>query len=448
MTAAREAVALEPPVSTTPDSARARMAIPGQNWREQLDHINQLMRDISLERDPQAMVARYGQGMREVIPRDRFLALSRRNESAPWFRITRSDLWDDELNPWSERDALPRFDRGVLREFLYAGDAVVKSPLVTTTDDPAAPYFDGMRSLMTIPTWDEGEVLNMVIFLNREADAYSPADLPEAVWMANLFGRATKNLVLSNQLDKAYAQLDDELRVVAEIQQSLLPSELPKVDGLDLAAYYETSQYAGGDYYDFFPLAGGKWGVLVADVCGHGTPAAVLMAITHSLAHTYPGQEPCPGGLLQYVNANLAQRYTRGGVFVTAFFGIYDPATRTLRYSSAGHNPPRVKRCADGRLFELDGGRNLPLGILPDTVYEPDMVTLEVGDQMIFYTDGITEARGPGNEFFGIERLDAVMENCSISSQGLIDTVLGELTSFTAGRAPDDDRTMVIARVT
>lgn len=428
----------------------SRVGLPGADWRQQLEHITKLMREISKETDPQRMVARYGAGMQGLVARDRLVALSRRDLESPRYRITRSDLWEHQVNPWKSAATLPEFDHGVLGELLYAGEPRVLQSIDVPDDDPGAEYFAGMESGIVIPTWDGGEVVNMVLMMQREPNAYAEEDLPQAVWMANLFGRATKNLVLSHQLDRAYAQLDEELRVVADIQRSLLPSQLPNIDGLDVAAYYETSQYAGGDYYDFFPLAGGKLGILVADVCGHGTPAAVLMAITHSLAHTFPGEVPCPADLLEYVNRHLSARYIDRGAFVTAFFGIYDPGKRTLKYSSAGHNPPRVKRCADGRLFELDEARNLPLGVLPDTRYEPATVALEVGDQVIFYTDGITEARGgvDRNELFGIKRLDAVMENCAISSQGLIDTVLASVAEFTGGQPADDDRTMVIARVT
>ena len=134
-----------------------------------------------------------------------------------------------------------------------------------------------------------------------------------------------------------------------------------------LAAHYQTSHRAGGDYYDFFPLPGGRWGILIADVSGHGTAAAVLMAVTHSIAHTYPGPPTPPGELLKHVNQVLAERYTANtGAFVTAFYAVYDPATRTIAHSSAGHPPPRLKRCADGSLTLLDGQHGLPLGIVPD----------------------------------------------------------------------------------
>ena len=127
---------------------------------------------------------------------------------------------------------------------------------------------------------------------------------------------------------------------------------------------------------------------------GHGTPAAVIMAITHSIAHTYPGPPLPPQAILSYVNEQLALRYTAPfGAFVTAFYGIYDPATRVLRYACAGHNPPRLKHCDTGEIESLDQASSLPLGIDPEEKYRECLHTFRPGDQIIFYTDGMTEAR-------------------------------------------------------
>ena len=153
---------------------------------------------------------------------------------------------------------------------------------------------------------------------------------------------------------------------------------------------------AGGDYYDFFPLPGGQCGIFIADVSGHGTPAAVLMAVTHCIAHTNPGQALPPADVLNYLNRHLATLYTsRNESFITAFYGVYDPADRTLTYACAGHNPPRLKRCRDGTLLALDEAGGLPLGIMPDGAYDQVVQQLQPGDQILFYTDGITEARNP-----------------------------------------------------
>jgi sigma-B regulation protein RsbU (phosphoserine phosphatase) len=215
-----------------------------------------------------------------------------------------------------------------------------------------------------------------------------------------------------------------------------------------LAAYYQTSHRAGGDYYDFFPLGDGRWGLFIADVSGHGTPAAVLMAVTHTLAHSYCGPGDPPGRLLEYVNQHLSARYTGpSDSFVTAFYGIYNPADRSLNYACAGHNPPRLKRCVDGSLALLDKVHDLPLGINPTEKYSSTTYHLVPGDQLVLYTDGITEAYNPKGELFGLGRMDKLLENCSVTASDLLKSVLAAVDEFTEGRPADDDRTVLVAKI-
>ncbi|MHC4340452.1 MAG: PP2C family protein-serine/threonine phosphatase [Planctomycetota bacterium] len=235
---------------------------------------------------------------------------------------------------------------------------------------------------------------------------------------------------------------------VAEIQQALLPAAPPRISTLDLAVHYRAVQQAGGDYYDFFRLPDGRWGILIADVSGHGTPAAVLMAITHSIAHLCGDEKASPGGMLSFLNRHLAARYTRkSGTFVTAFYGIYDPSTRELTYARAGHLPPRLKNCEDGGLVALEGEPGLPLGILPDQGYEDSTVVLRPCDQIILYTDGITEAANPAGDRFGPERLDRLLRHCHRDADALLGTVLRALERFTAGRPLADDLTLLVAKI-
>ena len=189
------------------------------------------------------------------------------------------------------------------------------------------------RCLITI----RGVGVNMVVTMLEEPAAIDPEQFPERFWISSLFGRATHNLVLSEELKRAYEIVERELKVVADIQRSLLPKNLPAIPGLELAAHYQTSQWAGGDYYDFFELPEGRWGVLIADVSGHGTPAAVMMAILHSLAHGHPGHPEPPSALLEHVNRRLSARYTaENEVFVTAFYGIYDPRSASFPIAAQG----------------------------------------------------------------------------------------------------------------
>ena len=408
------------------------------------------MREISRQTDPQVIARIYGQRMRQLMPFDRFMSLSRRDLDRPRFRITRSSLWKDEVNPWKERDRLPLFSGGLLADLIWGDEPRIIDDLAAVVEpgDPAADYLAGMGSLVAIPHYDRGEGLNMVVVMREDVAAFDAEELPQMVWVNNLYGRATSNLVQAEQVKAAYEAVDREMQTVAALQRSLLPDPLPTLPTMALAAHYQTSQRAGGDYYDFFPLPDGRWGILIADVSGHGTPAAVLMAVTHSIAHTYPGPPTPPGELLRHVNQVLAERYTaNSGAFVTAFYAVYDPATRMIEHASAGHPPPRLKRCSDGSLALLDGRHGLPLGILPAEEYPEGRADLVPGDQIVFYTDGVTEAENPAGEPFGLKRLDQVLANCAVGAGDLLKEVLRELEKFTDGKPPADDRTVLVAKI-
>jgi sigma-B regulation protein RsbU (phosphoserine phosphatase) len=418
------------------------------DWQQRLALIVDTMRDMSRHNDPQEMVRAYGERIRHLLPNVRRLSLSRRGLASSWYRITRSTTWTEEINPWKEKDLLPLFQGGILADLIYAGAPRVFDDLSLADGEPAVEYLAGFRSLVAIPMYDQGESVNMVILLREEPAAFPKDEIPDLVWRSNLFGRATSNLVLKDELQRAYQALDREFKIVGDIQRALLPAELPRIPSLDLAAHYQPAQRAGGDYYDFFPLPDGKWGIFIADVSGHGTPAAVFMAVTHCIAHTHPGPPMPSGKVLDYLNHHLIAHYTSiSEAFVTAFYAVYDPAERVLAYSSAGHNPPRLKCWHDGSLLALDEAGGLPLGIQSDSRYRETRQQLQPGDQIIFYTDGVTEARSPQDEMFGTERLDRSLETCPLEAQSLLDAVLQSLEAFTGGQTPDDDRTMIVGRV-
>ncbi len=419
-----------------------------RHWEDRLKFIISLMRDLSKQTDPQTLVALYGGRMKQIMNYDRSVSLSRRDLIEPYVRITRSSMWTDNNNPWKDKSRLPIIQGGILSELIYKEEPTIIDDLALDPNDPGAGYFADMRSLFAIPLFDQGKALNMVITTSRIPGFYSREVVPELVWLSNLFGRVTHNLVLTAELQRAYDVVDRELKTVADIQRSLLPEVLPDIPTMKLAAHYSTSQQAGGDYYDFFPLSDGRWGILIADVSGHGTPAAVLMAVTHSIAHSYPGHPTKPGEMLNFINRHLAARYTNGnGTFVTAFYGMYDPTTRVIEYACAGHGPPRVKSGVNGSIRSLDQARNLPLGIDSDENYENQTATLTPGDALIFYTDGITETRNAQGELFGVDRLDEVLRNCACNADDLIERTLAAVNEFGGHLPATDDRTLLTARI-
>lgn len=407
------------------------------------------MRLISTFTDPNEMVNAYGDRVGRLTNVEGILSISRRGLSYPQFRITRWSGWEsDGPDPWRERDKLPLLSGGVLAELIYSGEARIINNFVPDPADPAYPYIKTFRAINAVPHFDGGQALNMVVaYFENDAGRFNPDAFPEMVWMSNLFGRGVNNMVLGRQLREAYNEIDRELKVVGDIQQSLLPREMPTLRTADLAAYYQTSRRAGGDYFDFFQLPSDKLGILLADVSGHGTPAAVLMAVLHALAHQFPGEPASPSRVLAYINQQLATRYTDGGMFVTAFYGVYDDATRTLEFASAGHNPPLLVRTGSGERVDRLMGTGLPLGITTDADYGDSRVTLGKGDLLCLYTDGITETRAvSGPAMFGEDLLAAAMRRGSGTPAEIIGQVLDEVSTYSGGAAAADDRTMILLR--
>jgi sigma-B regulation protein RsbU (phosphoserine phosphatase) len=418
-----------------------------RNWRARLAVSVEVMKELSRYTDPQEMYTVFSRRMAQLFPVSRQVSISRRGLQFPQYRVTRFNLWTDPVNPWKETHRLPIHEGGLLANLIYTDQPRIIEDLTLEPDDPANAYLSGQRSLMAIPHFDQGKALNMLILAREDADAFPRDRIPDLLLLSNLFGRATQTLVLSQAAKEAYEAVDYELRTIAEIQKSLLPPEVPRLPGLDVAVHYQTAKRAGGDYYDFFELPGGQLGVLIADASGHGAPAAVMMAVAHSLVHTRTTPSTRPGDLLTELNAHLTRHHTRQtGNFMTAFYAVFDPVGRQLTYASAGHNPPRLLRAADRMRLVLNRAQRLPLGIKADEVYPEQQVPLSPGDQVVFFTDGVIEAVNTEGEVFGSGRIDAALCDDLPTAADLVQALLRELTEFTRGVTTADDRTLVVVK--
>ena len=418
-----------------------------RNWRARLAVSVEVMRELSRYSDPQEMYAVFTRRMAQLFPVSRQLSISRRGLRFPQYRVTRFNLWTDPVNPWKESHRLPVHEGGLLAELLYADQPQVIEELALEVDDPANAYLAGQRSLLAIPHFDQGTAQNMVILAREDADAFPRDRIADLVLLGNLFARATQTLVLSQAAKEAYDAVDYELRSIADIQKSLLPSSTPKVPGLDVAVHYQTAKRAGGDYYDFFPLPGGRLGVLIADASGHGAPAAVLMAVAHSIAHAQTEPLERPGEFLTQLNSHLTRQYTRQtGNFMTAFYARLRPRQRIADVCQrrAQPAPPRSpRRRPDWRSIARSDCRSASS---PTRSTRTSRLQLRAGDQAVFFTDGVIEAVNGEGDVFGSDRIDAALRVCPPSAERLIQTILRELTAFTAGVPVADDRTLVVVK--
>ena len=252
---------------------------------------------------------------------------------------------------------------------------------------------------------------------------------------------------LQREVQSQRNQLEHELQVVSQVQRRLLPKNLPAINGIDLAVYYETSRYAGGDYYDIVEISGNRWGFLIADAEGHSAPAAVLMAMTCSLFHSYSGALTEPGEVLTYMNRILCKFADPS--FVTALYAVFDADHRTLRFASAGHPPPMIYRQGENRSLALDCETVHPMGIYPYEHIPVAETKLESGDRLLLYTDGIPERFNTVGEVYGEERLlQRLAENHSDNSRRIIDKIKADVDQFAGSRPPDDDQALFLGVVT
>ncbi|HEY2786718.1 MAG TPA: PP2C family protein-serine/threonine phosphatase [Fimbriiglobus sp.] len=417
-----------------------------RNWRARLAISVDVMRELSRYTDPEEMYLVFSWRMNQIFPTSRQITISRRGLKKPQYRVTRFNRWVDGANPWKDPHRFPVHSGGIFTDLLYGDEPRVVDNLVISSGDPAYEYLRGQGSLMAVPLFENGTAQNMVVLTRDETSAFPPEQVPELVWMSNLFARAMQTLVLSEALQEANDEAEYELRAIGEIQRSLLPAELPEMPGLDVAVSYRAAGRAGGDYYDFFPVDGERIGVLIADVSGHGTPAAVVMAVAHSLAHTDPDAQAKPATFLARLNDHLARRYTTiSGTFVTAFYGVFDPTRRTLNYANAGHVPPRLIRW-NGYAEVLSQARHVPLGVIDTAAgYMEETVTVEPGDQVVLLTDGVTEAVSVFGDVFGADRIEP-LALAGTTAKDLVTAIVEDVDAFSAGAPPKDDQTVLVVR--
>jgi sigma-B regulation protein RsbU (phosphoserine phosphatase) len=220
------------------------------------------------------------------------------------------------------------------------------------------------------------------------------------------------------------------------IQRSLLPAALPSLPGCDLAARWEPAKAFGGDCYDAVRLTDTQLAISIADVCGKGLPAALLMSNLMASLRAFSAADRAPRDVVASTNRALC-RNSDLRRFVTLFYGIYNSGTRLLTYTNAGHNPPIVAR-RDGSVARLTTG-GMVTGIFEETGYQEGTMTLEPGDRLVLFTDGITEARSAsGAEFEDEGLLGVVARNCAGTAESLIGAIFDEVASFTGGRLQDD----------
>lgn len=419
----------------------------------------EVMRTISTLSEPAEMLGAFAPWVASRSTRDYFISVSKRNLPEGEYKLTRvipgRPSFDQlraapKADPWNDWDEIPTHTGGLIGEILARGEPrliegidLASDPVLGSVMGDAA---GRMRVLTAIPAYDGGEPLNWSISFSEDPDWDAQGQFESGMLDINMMGTATRNLVVRKEIEELNRRLSAQLEQIARIQRAMLPDKNPTVPGFEVATSYLTSDEAGGDYYDFYHYPDGRFGLLIADVSGHGAGAATVVAMLRAIIHCYEEEDADPARFADYCNSKLSASRIEGN-FITAFFCVIDPGTGRFVWSRAGHNPPRVRR-ADGTIDVISSAGTLPLGIVDDLGATSDSGVLGVGDTLVLYTDGITELRNRHEELFGEDRLDRALGECSGMPQCVVDTVYKHMYDFTGSMRRQDDQTLVVVRRT
>jgi serine phosphatase RsbU (regulator of sigma subunit)/anti-sigma regulatory factor (Ser/Thr protein kinase) len=297
---------------------------------------------------------------------------------------------------------------------------------------------------LVVPLVSQGELVGLLNLGPRRSEQdYTGEDRNFLNSLATQAAPALRLAFLARQQQiEALEQerLKQELRVARIIQETLLPKEIPSMQGWHLSAYWQPANAVSGDFYDFIEFPDGKLGVICADVTDKGVPAALVMATTRSLLRGAAEKLISPGKVLAQANDLLCPDIPRN-MFVTCLYMLFDPQSGHLVFANAGHNLPYKN--SDGEVEELRA-TGMPLGLMSGMDYEEVQAELCPGESLLLYSDGLVEAHNPEGDMFGFPRLRSLMADLQ-GGQGLIETLVDALTEFTGEDwVQEDDVTFVV----
>jgi serine phosphatase RsbU (regulator of sigma subunit) len=255
--------------------------------------------------------------------------------------------------------------------------------------------------------------------------------------------RRNLELQLSVEFNAARLEVEEqELKAALEIQQSLLPKNIPQVAGFEVATAWRPARVVGGDYFDVLKLSDTRLAVCIADVVGKGVSAALLMANVQAAVRAFARDSESPASVCSSVNGALCENI-RSGKFVTFFYGVLDADRRTFQYCNAGHPSAIVVSAKSVRQLSAEGA---VLGVFPSWKYENVTVEIHAGEKLLLFTDGISEAPAADGREFGEEQIAALAKaNHSRSASELKSLLLAQATDFCAGNFQDDVTLLVVA---
>jgi phosphoserine phosphatase RsbU/P len=304
------------------------------------------------------------------------------------------------------------------------------------------PYYIGCeeatQSEVAIPLHVEGQLVGVFSTSHHELDAFQPEQLRLLQALCSDVAVAVHNARRFRDEQHRRKEMSREAQEARTIQQALLPKSSPYIPGFAVSAFSISAGAVGGDWYDFIPMGNGCWALVLADVAGKGTAAALLMSATRGMLRSLAETSCTPSEVLTKLNRLLVDDFPAGR-FVTMVYAVLDPARRKLLFASAGHLQPLLIAGGQARFVETEKG--IPLGIGPGG-YSQIEVDLPKDSRLVLYSDGITEAENGDEEEYGAERL----QNHVLQPEASAESILADVRAFANGTGLRDDATVIFVR--
>ncbi len=300
------------------------------------------------------------------------------------------------------------------------------------------------RSEIAVPLAHKGRVIGVIDLESTALDYFTEYHERVLHTLASRIAAALVNSQLYAKVSENERRMDREMKIAREIQIQLMPEEIPNVPPMDIGVTFKPVAHLGGDLYDFISFDDGRLAVVVGDVAGKGAPAALYAALSSGIIRTRATRKYPPGQMLELVNKTLYSRPIESQ-YCALTYAIYDPQFRKITLANSGLPYPIHVRDGVPRFLELGG---IPVGLFPDSKYQELELELQEGDVLVFYTDGLVEARDESDEEFGLKRLaQTVRDHCSESGPEIVRAVNEAVDSFIGRVAPHDDRTLILIKM-
>jgi sigma-B regulation protein RsbU (phosphoserine phosphatase) len=414
----------------------ARLYRRSQRQARTLQLLNEISRELSSVLVLNELLRKIGTLTKRLIDYHRFGILLADERSRTFNTVI--SIKQDERTP--EKTTVP-FGQGLVgaaaeaRQIIIVPDVRQDSRYIMTNPDT--------RSEMTVPLIYRDRVIGVVDLESLQPGYFTEEHARIFSTLAPQIAIAIENARLYERVVRSEARMERDLERAREIQMHLMPPVCPPIPGLEASARFQPARELGGDLYDFLSYGKDRHALAVGDVSGKGAPAALYGAMASGTLRSLAPQRLSAPEMLKKLNLLLLERKIEGH-FITLTYCLWEPKTRTLRLANAGMPLPILVRGGRSHAIRAEG---VPLGLLEHTEYQEVSLTLEKGDVLALFSDGLVEATSPGLEEFGMRRLEHLFRQHADKPVGeIVEAVFREIARFEDGRPPRDDQTLVVVR--